>query len=114
MGAYYEHGDQRTASTRDEITVEALYTAPFAGRVHDRVGVALGRSTVTARQAEASALASPQLGPQRAEYRAEVFYRALVHKGVFLRPNIQYVVDPGGYARRRSALILGLRMDLSL
>lgn len=113
VGAFYERGDQRTATTRDEITVEALYTAPFAGRVHDRVGVALGRSTVTARQAEASALANPLLGPQRAEYRAEVFYRALLYRGVFLRPNLQYVADPGGYDRRRSALILGLRMDLN-
>lgn len=114
VGAFYERGDQRTATTSDEITFQALYTAPFPSRMYDQIGVALGRSTVTSRQAELSALRSPQFGPQRAEYRSEVFYRITPGRGVFLRPNLQYILDPGGYARRSSACILGFRADLNL
>jgi porin len=113
VGAYYERGDQRTATTSDEITVEALYTAPFADRPFDQIGVALGRSTVTSREAELSALELPWLGRQFAEYRSEVFYRTPLMPGMFVRPNFQYIIDPGGYARRHDASILGVRLDLS-
>lgn len=114
VGAYYERGDQRTATTADEITVEALYTAPFADRPLDQLGVALGRSTVTLREAELSALEHPQLGRQDAEYRGEVFYRVRLIRGLLVRPNFQYIIDPGGYARRHDASILGVRLDLNL
>jgi porin len=113
VGAYYERGDQRTATTGDEITVEALYTAPFADRPHDQIGVALGRSTVTSREAELSALELPQLGRQYSEYRSEIFYRVLATRGVFIRPNFQYIIDPGGYSRRHDASIIGVRLDIS-
>ena len=114
LGGYYERGDQRTATTGDEISVEALYTAPLAHRPRDQVGLALGRSSVTWRQAELSSLELPQLGPQNAEYRSEVFYRVLLRRGLFARPNFQYVIDPGGYIRRHDAAILGIRFDLNL
>lgn len=114
VGAYYERGDQRTASTGDEITVEALYTAPTPARPNDQVGLALGRSSVTAREAELSAITDPSLGPQHAEYRTEIFYRTPLCRGVFVRPNLQYIVDPGGYRERSSAFITGVRLDINL
>jgi porin len=114
VGAYYQRGDQRTATTGDAILVEALYTAPFQGRAHDQIGVALGGSTVTSRQAALSGFKTPQLGPQRTEYRSEVFYRVFAMRGLFVRPNFQYIINPGGYARRRSASILGVRIDVNL
>ena len=113
IGAFYERGDQRTATTSDAITLEALYTAPFANWAHDQVGIALGRSMVTSRQADLSGLTHPQLGPQHVEYRSEIFYRMSPWRGVFVRPNLQYVIDPGGYVSRSSAVILGIRLDVS-
>jgi porin len=114
VGAFYERGDQRTATTSDEITLEALYTAPFTSRAQDQIGVALGRSIVTSREAELSALTELQLGPQHAEYRSEIFYRVLLMRSVFIRPNFQFIIDPGGYGRRQNASILGVRFDLNL
>ena len=114
VGAFYERGDQRTATTKDEVTVEALYDAPIARRAHDQVGVAFGRSTVTSREAELSDLTKPSLQPQHAEYRSEIFYRAFLTRGVFVRPNLQYIIDPGGYVGRHNALIIGLRTDVNL
>ena len=60
------------------------------------------------------ALEKPTLGPQHAEFRNEIFYRIALFRGIVLRPNLQYVIDPGGYASRSSAFILGTRLDLSL
>jgi porin len=111
VGAYYQRGDQRTAATGDAITIEALYTAPFQRRIHDQIGVAFGGSTVTSREAQLSEFETPQLGPQRTEYRSEVYYRAFAMRGLFVRPNFQYIINPNGYASRHAAAILGVRLD---
>lgn len=61
-----------------------------------------------------SELLDPDLGPRHAEYRSEMYYCFFALPGLFPRPNIQYILDPGGYTRASSAVILGMRTDISL
>ncbi len=114
LGGNYEHGDPRTATTLDALSLEMLLTAPFAGRPHDQIGLAIGRSRVTARETYLASVTDPSIGPRKTEYRAELFYRASVMRGVIVRPNIQYVSNPGGYSNRPSATVIGIRTDIKL
>jgi carbohydrate-selective porin OprB len=43
-----------------------------------------------------------------------MYYRFFDLPGLFARPNIQYILDPGGCTRASSAVVLGMRTDMSL
>ena len=53
-------------------------------------------------------------GVQGSEYVGELFYGVHVTRWLDLRPNIQYVVQPGGYARNTNDVIVGLRVSAAL
>jgi hypothetical protein len=68
----YERDNQRTATTLDQLTFEAIDTARPDTRPHDQIGLAFGRSTVTQREAASSELLEPDLRPKYAEYRYQI------------------------------------------
>ena len=51
---------------------------------------------------------------QTSEWATEVFYDVHVTPWLDLRPNFQYVAQPGGVAGRRSDVIFGMRVAASL
>ena len=54
----------------------------------------------------------PSLGPvsvQDSEYVFELYYTIQVTQGLLFRPNIQYVIDPGGIDENPNALVFGLK-----
>jgi porin len=54
------------------------------------------------------------VGVQGYEYTGEVFYGAQVTRWLELRPNVQYVAQPGGIARNTNDVIVGVRVTAGL
>ncbi|GAB2563071.1 carbohydrate porin [Dyella jejuensis] len=106
--------DARTSPTDRQFAVGAEYKAPF-NRANDMLGVALGATHGSTYLAAYQRLYN-QLNPHAAvpvqdgyEYAMELFYNWSPLPSINLRPNLQYVVHPGGTTKNSNALVLGLK-----
>jgi porin len=108
--------DRRTATIDSQIALGITYQAPFNIRPKDDIGLAFGRTHVNDRVAEAeNAQNAAGLGPvpvQHSEYVAELYYTIHVTDWLNLRPNLQYIHQPGGIDQTDD-IILGLKTTLS-
>jgi porin len=53
------------------------------------------------------------VGVQNSEYVGELFYKVRATGWLTLRPDVQYVHDPGGIAKNTDDLIVGLRVSIN-
>jgi len=90
--------DRRSALTH-QIATGVFYTGPFDLRANDEVGFAIGST-------HARTLGS--------ECVSEIFYALRAASWLELRPNVQYVHQPGGLARKRGHVIAGVRVSFNL
>jgi porin len=104
--------DRATATLDNQIAVGLLYAAPFASRPKDMIGFAIGRTDYNTRAAESIELANPGVAVPRAEYPLELYYSYEVRPGWNMRPDFQYIIQPGGYVHVQPMLILGVRTEL--
>jgi carbohydrate-selective porin OprB len=51
------------------------------------------------------------VGLQSHEAELEAEYTAKVYRGVFITPDIQYIINPDGTSRIRSALCVALQIN---
>lgn len=106
-------------SDRDVSNVERLWhlgafiRGPLAQRPQDEIGLALGRLEVNPRSARRVQQASGL--PRRAdvEYPVELYYGLQLTPALTLRPNLQYVRNPGGFEHDRSVVVWGLKTEIS-
>lgn len=106
-------------SDRDVSSVERLWhlgafiRGPLAQRPQDEIGLALGRLEVNPRSARRVQQASGV--PRRAdvEYPVELYYGLQLTPALTLRPNLQYVRNPGGFEHDRSVVVWGLKTEIS-
>ncbi len=106
--------DPATATTLDQETVGLYVNKPFASRPDDQIGFAIGRTHYNGRAARALVLATPGSETPDSEYAAELYYGFHAIRGVVLRPNVQYIVDPGGYSRGvTDVVVIGGRFDVN-
>jgi porin len=105
--------DRRTATTDYQIAGGLTYTGPLQSRPEDDIGFAVGTTHVNSRIAFAEELQNlAGLGPvavQGNEYSMELYYTYRPLAGLQVRPNIQYVIDPGGTSTNPNALVFGLK-----
>jgi porin len=105
--------DRRTATTDYQIAGGLTYTGPLQSRPEDDIGFAVGTTHVNGRIAWSEELQNlTGLGPvavQRNEYSMEFYYTYRPLAGLQVRPNIQYVIDPGGTNTNSNALVFGLK-----
>ena len=84
----------------------------------DELGFAIGRTHVNSRianvETQVNAAHPGSVGVQGSEYVAELFYGVHVTRWLDLRPNIQYIAQPGGIARNANDVIVGLRVTAGL
>jgi porin len=84
----------------------------------DQLGFAIGRTHVNSRIADVETdldAANPgSVGVQGSEYVGELFYSLQATRWLELRPNVQYLVQPGGIARNTDDIIIGLRLSINL
>ena len=111
------YADRRTSTLDSQIAAGALYGGPCAGRPHDEVGLAIGRTHVNSRVADVETLQNVvgqgPVGVQNAEYVGELFYKAQATGWLTLRPDVQYIHDPGGVAKNADDLVVGFRVSVN-
>jgi porin len=105
--------DRRTATTDYQIAGGLTYTGPLQSRPEDDIGFAVATTHVNSRIAWSEDLQNlAGLGPvavQRNEYAIEFYYTCRPLAGLQVRPNVQYVIDPGGTSTNSNALVFGLK-----
>jgi porin len=111
------YADRRTSTLDSQVAVGILYTGPLAARPQDELGVAAGETHVNSRVAAVERLQNEEgYGPvpvQSSEWVGEVFYNLHMAGWLDLRPNVQYVADPGGVAGRINDVIFGMRVAMN-
>jgi porin len=111
------YADRRTSTLDNQMAAGLLYVGPFASRPDDEAGVAIGRTHVNTRVADVETLENAvgrgSVGVQGAESVGELFYKVHATGWLALRPDIQYVHDPGGVAKDAGDLIVGLRLSIN-
>lgn len=110
--------DSRTSPVDRQIALGAIYNGPFQ-RANDRIGLAFGTTHGSDHLARYERLYN-QLHPDaaisvedRSEFATELFYDWRPAPWLSLRPNLQYVVHPGGTAGNGNAFVLGLKSSIA-
>ena len=110
--------DRQTSTLDNQIAVGLLATGLFDARPDDDTGFAVGRTHVNSRVAEAERLRNASglapVGVQNSEYAAEIFWSFNPAPWVALRPNVQYVLHPGGVTHNTDDVIVGLKLSINL
>ena len=109
--------DRATAITDRQFAAGLTYTGPFSWRPNDDISFAAGATHVNNRIAQVemlqNALGLGPVGVQRTEYVFEWYYTAVPALGLLVRPNLQYVITPGGTSANKNAIVLGLKTLVS-
>lgn len=110
--------DRRTSMIDNQVAIGLTYTGLVASRPLDDVAVAFGRTHVNSRVTKAEELAQAagtgDAEVQTAEYVSEIYYSLHATHWLMLRPNFQYIHDPGGVINRTDDIVLGLKAIVSL
>ncbi|MDM0028852.1 carbohydrate porin [Variovorax saccharolyticus] len=109
--------DRRTAVLDRQIAFGVVYQGPF-GQVRDAIGLAMGATHNNARHAshvrDSNARTSQAIAAGGGnEYAIEAYYTWAPLPGLYVRPNVQYIVHPGGTSANRNAFVLGLKTQVS-
>lgn len=111
------YADRRTSTLDSQIAWGMLYTGPFTGRPRDEIGLAVGETHVNSRIADVERLQNALgdvVAVQSEEWACELFYNVHAAGWLDLRPNLQYIAQPGGVARSTSDVIIGLKLAINL
>ncbi|NUT76865.1 carbohydrate porin [Pseudomonas sp. C1C7] len=107
-------------SDRDVSYVERVWhvgtfiSGPFAARPQDEIGLAIGRLEVNGKSAKRVRQQNGYTQPAGdTEYPMELYYGVSVTPALTLRPNVQYVVNPGGMSGDKSVVVFGLKTEVS-
>lgn len=103
--------DRRTTVTDNQIAAGLIFTGPIASRPKDDVAFAIARTNVNGRSLLGLA---PGASRPDAEYAAELAYCFHAIDWLTVRPNLQYVVDPGGYRAAKDVVVLGIKASVTL
>lgn len=116
--------DRATGYVARHYTLGVTINGPFDSRQGDAIGIAVGglsvADDVSKRQRlvneinDVSNYDDPRYLPvQGDEYSAEIYYGAKITNWLTLRPNLQYIVHPGGVNEVDNALVGGLMVRAS-
>lgn len=116
--------DKATSSIESFQNIGAVYKGPFDGRPKDDIGLGIARlkvnDDVTKRQrlindsTGISDYDDPQYVPvQHSEYNIELNYGVHATNWLTVRPNVQYVGNPGGVYEVDNAWVAGVKLQAS-
>ncbi|WP_317850577.1 carbohydrate porin [Pseudomonas sp. GL-R-19] len=123
--AYATVHDKATNMIDRSVQAGVYYTAPFKSRPNDEIGVAISNIHVNERfkdhqqqlnnVAGVSDYDDPRFTPtQGSETNMEIYYGFGVTKWLTVRPNLQFVGNPGGVSEVKDAWVAGLKFETSL
>jgi len=98
--------DRLTTATDNQIAAGLTFTGPLASHPKDEFGLALARTNVNGRTTRDLVAGAER---PNAEYAAELFYGMKPADWLTVQPNVQYVIDPGGYDTARDVVILAVK-----
>jgi porin len=109
--------DRETSQTVDrQITMGIQIKGPFDGRPRDSIGFAIGTSHVNSLVAQYDYLIAPlfatNLPVPGSEYASELYYGYSPARWIVLRPNLQYIVHPGGVSSYPNIVVVGLKTSI--
>jgi len=104
--------DRATSMLDNQFTAGLTYAGPLPGRPDDAFGLAVGRTHYNSRAAAALLAATPGVERPGSEYPIEAFYSIQATPWWDVRPDVQYIVHPGGYASARDEVQIGVRTDV--
>jgi porin len=95
------------------------YWGPWSKRPYDSCGIATGYNRVSGNVRDAAAeyiAAHPGsgYGVQSNEYVEEIFYSFDVFRGANVQPDIQYIINPGGYKSATNIWVFGIQLSVPL
>ncbi|MFD1260501.1 carbohydrate porin [Entomomonas asaccharolytica] len=117
--------DRNTNVITNSQFIGGIYKGPFDFRPKDSLGLAITRIDAGSRARRGQQLANaiyqanngmigydnPSYTPiQRTEYNTELYYAFDIAKWLSVRPNLQYVKNPGGVTHVRNAVVGGLEI----
>ncbi|MFJ7884550.1 carbohydrate porin [Pseudomonas sp. NPDC096917] len=120
--AHYAQYDKRSSTLDWQAQVGAIYAGPFDARPQDSLAIGLSELHVNPaltknQRLHDQALSlddynNPAYQPlQHAEYAAEIHYDFKLTPWLMLRPNIQYLANPGGVYEVDNATVVGLTVN---
>lgn len=110
--------DSSTSAVDRQFALGAMFNGPFH-RSKDRVGVAVGTTHASSELIRYARLYNqlhadvPMPVADTYELASEVFYDWHPIPSVSVRPNLQYVVNPGGTMQNRNAFVFGLKTSIA-
>ncbi|MBD8904698.1 carbohydrate porin [Methylobacterium bullatum] len=106
-----------TSAIDDQQTVGFVYKGFWSERPFDWIGIGIGQSHASSALAQSIHAANAMDGGIRPvpgyERAIEVFYSLALHPDVVIRPNIQLINRPGGYAGRTDIVVFGVKSGLT-
>jgi len=109
--------DHRTSSVNTQVALGLKYKGLLPFRPQDDIAIAFGRTGVNGRIAQGEVLENAAgLAPvpiQGGEYATELYYTIRPTGWLDLRPNVQYIHQPGGISQTDD-VILGLKVSARL
>ena len=87
-----------------------VYAGPFKGRKDDQVGLSVASANFSRRYRRSQTLKGTPI--DRREVVIEAGYLATLAPWLRVQPDIQYVIKPGGDARRGDAMVAGFRVKI--
>lgn len=109
--------DRDTAVLDRQISLGVVYRGPFA-RARNMIALGLGATDNNSRHADFVRQSNARTGQRVVagdgyEYVAEMFYSWSPVPSMYFRPNLQYIVRPGGTPRNPNAFVLGLKSGVT-
>ena len=104
--------DRRTSTIDHQIALGLVSTGLFDARPEDEIGFAVGRTHVNDRVAHGQRQQGSPIDVQHSEYAMELYYGLQVAGWFMARPNVQYIVDPGGTSHNKNVVVIGLKTDI--
>ncbi len=106
--------DRATSRLSDQFTAGIFLNAPIADRPDDIIGLAIARTRYDQAANREERAADPSALARENETAIELQYSIAMMRGLTLRPNVQYIISPGGVARRSGAVLPGIRLDVQM
>lgn len=110
----FTQADRHTARLDRQLALGVQYKGPFEGRPQDSLGFAVGATHNNERYADFVNQNNLRTGGNITagssyEYVSELYYAWAPVPSVSVRPNLQYIVHPGGTSRNSNAFVIGLK-----
>ena len=106
--------DKKTSFVDNQIALGVFWKPPFKSLPDDVLALAVGRTHVNGRVKDGEVLDPANPEPQGSEYASELYYSAHPISWLEMRPNVQYIHNPGGRKSAHDVGVLGLKFGVTL